>query len=313
VADIALLEPALVRSWTWREFCEYFYTYHTLVMRKELQMAGKQSGTPRAVPYEARNASYYGRWAWKMTWQYAVYHVLIWYLQTYPPNNNPSVKTFANILDAKQMLDNLVFGLILCILLSLSYNLTFHLFCDLLKAPFEPIMNSPLLSTSLRDFWSHRWNYTVKENLHRLGFKPTLKVLKVLSTGNLHQDSSKPSDDKSVQFKHPAWHFLLGAFGAFFVSGLIHEWLVLVLMEQTTTWENMLFFLIHGALTTSEVVLSRTGKSLLGYDPVAAIPRIISIPATAAIFLVTSPLFLNPWVREELMIRLRVPLITDLF
>jgi hypothetical protein len=313
VADIALLEPALVRSWTWREFCEYYYTYHTHAMREELQKAGKKPGTPRAIPYEARDASYYGRWAWKMTWQYAVYHGLVWYLQTYPPNNNPSVNTLTNILDFKQLLDNLVFTLVLCVLLSLSYNLSFHLFCDLLKAPFEPIMNSPLLSTSLRDFWSNRWNYAVKVNLHRLGFKPTLKVLKVLSTGNLNQDSSTPTEEEQVHYKHPAWHYLLGGFGAFILSGLIHEWLVLVLMERTTTWESTIFFIIHGAIMTTEVLFSRAGKSLLGFDPIAAVPRTISIPITAIILLVTSPLFFNPWIREDYMVRLRIPLVTDLF
>lgn len=43
-----------------------------------------------------------------------------------------------------------------------------------LGVPVQPIMNSPLLATSLSDFWSRRWNLGFRDLAHRLVFRPLL-------------------------------------------------------------------------------------------------------------------------------------------
>ncbi|ORY45557.1 hypothetical protein BCR33DRAFT_716232 [Rhizoclosmatium globosum] len=45
-----------------------------------------------------------------------------------------------------------------------------------LGAPYTPIFDQPYLATSLRDFWSHRWNYPIKLTFHRLVFTPLLSL-----------------------------------------------------------------------------------------------------------------------------------------
>ena len=82
-------------------------------------------------------------------------------------------------------------------------------------------------------------------------------------------------------------------------------------MKQPTTWENMLFFLSHGAITTAEVFISKFCKRAFGLDPIASAPKWIAIPVTSFLFLITTPLFLNPWVREDLLTGLRIPLVHE--
>jgi hypothetical protein len=61
-------------------------------------------------------------------------------------------------------------------------------------------MNSPFQSTSFRDFWSNRWNMSVKINLHRIGFQPVMAVLRWIS-------GIKDGE------KSPAWHGIFGGMG----------------------------------------------------------------------------------------------------
>ena len=160
--DIALLPREVVLSWTLRNYFEYFYTFYTKKMRIDLKAHGKRSESKYAIQPKDRTPEYYGRLAWKMLTQYIVFNLLEYYSLQYPPDRYPPVRAFANLFHPKQVLDSLVFGLRLCLLLSLNYNFAFHFLCSLLDAPFEPIMNAPFYSRSFRDFWSNRWNAVVK-------------------------------------------------------------------------------------------------------------------------------------------------------
>ena len=63
-------------------------------------------------------------------------------------------------------------------------------------------MNSPFISTSFRDFWSNRWNMSVKINLHRLGFVPVMAACRWMSGTQQGE-------------KSPTWHAIFGALGIF--------------------------------------------------------------------------------------------------
>jgi hypothetical protein len=141
---------------------------------------------------------------------------------------------------------------------------------------------------------------TIKENLYRIGFLPTMRILCYLTP------------NKKTGWRPPQLYALIGAMSSFFISGLIHEWMILVLAETPTTWESMIFFIIHGALTTAEVIAGKLGRKWLGYDPIKSSPKWLSIPITYIVFLCTAPFFLNPWVRDQLEIRLHFPLVWDI-
>lgn len=60
------------------------------------------------------------------------------------------------------------------IVLSLHFGL-FHLLSCLwrsLRQSAVPLMNWPLLSTSVSEFWSHRWNRAFRDLTHRFVFRP---------------------------------------------------------------------------------------------------------------------------------------------
>ena len=98
---------------------------------------------------------------------------------------------------------------------------------------------------------------------------------------------------------------------SFFVSAIFHEWMVLALMKSPTTWESFWFFNIHGILTMSEVAVCRFFVQKYGYDPIYSTPYWVGWLFTMTIFLFTTPFFINPWIREDVLGKLRVPTLRD--
>jgi Membrane bound O-acyl transferase family len=94
----------------------------------------------------------------------------------------------------------------------------------------EPIMRSPLRSTSLGEFWGKRWNLGFRQLAHELIFRPTSREL---GTG-------------------------MAGFLVFAVSGLIHD-LVISLPPRGGYGLPTLYFLLQGTGVTIE--RSRFGKS----------------------------------------------------
>ena len=153
-------------------------------------------------------------------------------------------------------------------------------------------MDSPWLSTSLRDFWSHRWNLPMKLNLYRVGYLPTVQGCRVISGINELEKTPK-------SFK------MTGILFSFLVSGIVHEWMM-ACTSQKSTFEQFNFFLIHGILACGEPLVD----SFRDYKNSKNTVRVLM---TWIIFLMTSPLFINPWKREGILARIKPPLIIDLF
>jgi len=95
----------------------------------------------------------------------------------------------------------------------------------------EPIMRSPLRSTSLGEFWGKRWNLGFRQLAHELIFRPASRELKAGTAGVL----------------------------VFAVSGLIHD-LVISLPSRAGFGLPTLSFLLQGAGVTIE--RSRVGQSI---------------------------------------------------
>lgn len=117
ILDIALLSSDYVRSWTINEYFEYFFGYYTKAQRKEL---GDQCFSRNAVPYSKRTAGYYGRLAWSLLVQYLIVSSLVWYGTAFPPSRDLPSNTFLRLYEFKRVVDNLAFGLTICLILNIS-------------------------------------------------------------------------------------------------------------------------------------------------------------------------------------------------
>ena len=100
--------------------------------------------------------------------------------------------------------------------------------------------------------------------------------------------------------------------GAFLVSGLMHEWIIACISPSRTTFEQFNFFLIHGIITISQVLLEKFLKNLFGHNPFSKIPSFICVPVTWILFLMTTPFFVNPWIRDDIINRIRMHTVPEL-
>jgi hypothetical protein len=160
-----------------------------------------------------------------------------------------------------------------------------HFVSWIFKTPYVPIMNQPYLATSIRDFWSNRWNVIVQRGFKAALFEPTLKLL-----GN---------DLKKGQ-RIPHIHLAVAGMVTFVFSSLVHEWTLLILLDKHSTREQMCFFIIHGLWTIMEVSIRKAVVKYLKVDLSLVIPRPIQVLYTHLVLMITGPLFMNPYIRENL-------------
>ncbi|KAJ3257109.1 hypothetical protein HK103_004937 [Boothiomyces macroporosus] len=106
-----------------------------------------------AIPYKNQNAYYYGK---------TLRNLLQLYMNTTHWNPEPY-----QLLGFKFLFDVYLLGLLLCLLLDIFADILLHITANLFKIPVIPLMNQPHLSTSVRDFWSRRWNFIVGNCLRR--------------------------------------------------------------------------------------------------------------------------------------------------
>jgi hypothetical protein len=131
----------------------------------------------------------------------------------------------------------------------------------------------PFFPISLHDFWSRRWNIYVKSILHRISFIALPKL-----TGFKEKSNAQ---------------FISAGVFAFFVSGLLHEFMYTVSMDRWSGGKNMLFFLIHGLLVGIELSL----KGLLRRRQLA--PPFIGWIYTIIALYSTGYLFSDPWIETD--------------
>jgi hypothetical protein len=98
------------------EYGEYFFAFR---LRKDIE---EKHLSKYSVPYEKRTAGFYGKKAWTTLIEYIIYSSLVWFARNYPPKIDQRVNSFLWPNDIKSMIDNLIFGLILC----LSSNIRIH-------------------------------------------------------------------------------------------------------------------------------------------------------------------------------------------
>jgi hypothetical protein len=127
----------------------------------------------------------------------------------------------------------------------------------------------PFASTSLRDFWSNRWNIYVKSSLHLMSFFIIPKLIDPII-----------SMSKSAK-----------GFCAFIISGFIHEY-ALRFISDKWSGRNMMFFLLHGLFVSLEITFKLPAK------PKTSIGKLMGLMWTIGIMLTTSPLFFDPLIEK---------------
>jgi hypothetical protein len=98
---------------------------------------------------------------------------------------------------------------------------------------------------------------------------------------------------------------LIAAISTFAFSGLFHQWIIFCLCSNPS-WEQMLFFMIHGFVGLIEIVVQKLVKSIIGFDLRKIIPKSVAILYTLSVLIITGPLFNGPWIREGIFHRLYV-------
>ena len=144
--------------------------------------------------------------------------VLLWAIARYLPKRYPLTQGWAGMV-----------GLIL--LLHFGFFQLLALLWRRLGVAAEPIMRTPLRSTSLAEFWGKRWNLGFRQLAHELIFRPTHRNL---GAG-------------------------MAAFFVFVVSGLIHD-LVISLPSHGGYGLPTLYFVLQGIGVAIE--RSRVGQKL---------------------------------------------------
>ncbi|CAF2359375.1 unnamed protein product [Rotaria sp. Silwood2] len=131
--------------------------------------------------------------------------------------------------------------------------------------PVYPVF--PFVSTSLRDFWSCRWNNLVKTSLQRISFVVVPKLINPVMSMN---------------------HRIKGLF-AFVLSGFLHEY---TLWFASSKWsgKTMIFFSLHGVLVLLEITMK------LPVKPNTFQGKLLGWMWTIGILLITAPLFFDPFI-----------------
>jgi Membrane bound O-acyl transferase family len=144
--------------------------------------------------------------------------------------------------------------------LELAMALTGIAVSIILNMPVEPQFNNPFLSTSLRDFWSRRWNIMLSHTLRQVVYDPITS-------------RAGPT---------------VGLITSFLVSGLMHEIIFYYLASSRPTGEVMAFFLLQGMGIIVEHVVKRT--TTWRPHKIFACPMTVGFIMISAFWLVFNPL-----------------------
>ncbi|KAI8616893.1 hypothetical protein BC830DRAFT_1167443 [Chytriomyces sp. MP71] len=138
----------------------------------------------------------------------------------------------------------------------------------LFNVPYTPIFDAPYLSTSIRDWWSNRWNLPVGVSFRRIAFEPTIRILStrrrravaVTSKRKHHAPGPRPLPSPPSNFQahnrkrertNPL-HMAIATMVTFGASGVFHE-AGLTLLGCPSRGTNLAFFLIHGSLVVAQM------------------------------------------------------------
>ena len=159
-----------------------------------------------------------------------------------------------------------LFSVLLYLAIDAMTGVGFGTYGFLFNIQMKPIFPAfPFASTSLRQFWSRRWNRLIQTSLHLLSFVIIPNLLAIC-----------------ISLNNTAKSFL-----AFTISGFIHEY---VLWFATGIWSGryMIFFWIHFLLILFEIQMK------FPINPSTFHRKVLGWLWTTGITWITTPLFFDP-------------------
>ncbi|KAJ2996316.1 hypothetical protein HDV02_006637 [Globomyces sp. JEL0801] len=296
--DIAQLPQKITQKLTLTDYMEYLLAfelnpkYQPLVSQKVEPDQQKNmkvcARVAKTVQYEDLTANYFQSLFFKTVFKLAIYESMVCYLLYYRRNWIP--KPFELFYDFWSLLDCYIYGVSFSIGLDIAIVIFSHSNSLIFKVPYVPVMNHPYLSTSVRQFWGERWNLIIQTSLRRAVFNPVIKMFGY--------------DSNLSTRTFPAWLLILASFSTFVFSAIMHEWFVFILCDLPTTGEQLVFFTLHGIICILEVVGRKAVQKTIGVDIASIIPTWLQIIYATSIVVFTSPWFLNPLVRENVLLKI---------
>ncbi|KAI9342267.1 hypothetical protein BDR26DRAFT_282162 [Obelidium mucronatum] len=306
------------QKWTPFEYAEFMVNGDNQALRKWKEAAAieKKDGTQKpkrpsrhsnAVDPSVMNSHYFKGVALQFSIHYGIYIFARAYFEKYPYEYEGM---FVWPLDWEGAVPNVMLGILIYSQLSITSMWRIPA-SAILRIPHFPIFDAPYRATSLRDFWSHRWNLGIKTLFHTIAFKPTLKYL-----DSLHPSDSKTCiyDKNSHNHKHRSSHYChhhslnlrIASIVAFLASALYHEAVLIFFMPGQPHFVNGAFFLLHGVLCLLQLKLQKiTG---FGYSwGRGKMWDWVGWAATMWVLVTTSPLFARGYARSGLLMSVVVP------
>ncbi|KXS13323.1 hypothetical protein M427DRAFT_58843 [Gonapodya prolifera JEL478] len=261
-----------------------------------------------------------------------------------------------NMFTLRYLIGGMMLGCCFYPTLSIPFDLILAFGELVTGVPMNPLFQNPLFSTSMRDFWSGRWNMLVKNTFHRAVFDPSvqniseqIQVVKevvsnhslepiqnmvkkvVLSSNDSKEELKQSTETKPVTNGHvngdaehkgvnghakEASHHgkgkkkgftlssTLASLQVFLVSGVSHDWLNFVAFH-TFRGDNMLFFLIHGLLTTLQVAFKYLAPATIN-RALNDLPKPVKILSMWIIMGFTCPIFMRQYLESGFYTEVRV-------
>ncbi|KAJ3267370.1 hypothetical protein HDU77_000084 [Chytriomyces hyalinus] len=263
--EIATFDRVLTRQWSLRDHAEFVTTGSNAQVR--LLETKKDSGVRPVVvsiPVHERTLAFHVQHALKVVLSYLCYSAARAYFDVSP---YAPVVGLLDVRDGKAVVDHVMFLILLMSLFEVCNGLVLLPLAAATKSPFVPVFRAPLLATSIRDFWSRRWNMIIKGILHRLSFAVVVSML-----------SKSPSEKRQKPTKV---QFGVASMAAFFMSGMLHEYLIYMFVPTPHIFgENTLFFMLHGVFCAGQVLSGGSSGGWVG---------------TMGLLLLTSPLFVRAY------------------
>ncbi|KAI9331601.1 hypothetical protein BDR26DRAFT_870080 [Obelidium mucronatum] len=296
-----------VKKWSYFDYLEFVSTSSNSLLRLQQHESTKGHKDHHALTAKKsyidavtvlpndRTLSYFANVVAKLVLTYVAYAFALVYFRKYGYEERKGLLDFK---DTKGVIEHSVFGVLLYGTVELYFHLLFFPLILVLNAPFVPVFNAPYRATSVRDFWSRRWNLFVKEILHTIGFGWTRRLL--------------TSKDATGKDRHNAKKVILSSLAAFGMSSLLHEYFIFMLTNETLFGENTLFFMAHGILCVLQVEIQRyTGFGRTWGT--GLIWNVLGWFATMTVLLFTSPLFVAPFGRSQIVLSVALPIPAILF
>jgi hypothetical protein len=139
----------------------------------------------------------------------------------------------------------------------------------------KELFRTPFIASSPRDFWSRRWNMFFRDFFHKIFFK-NVKNLTYLRS-------------------------IVSALAIFVISGLLHEYVYWSIMGKVSGLK-MMFFLVHGVVTTLQTILQTL------FPVLKKVPTVVAVPLNTVFLALTIPLFISPYVHSGFIRNVKLPL-----